>query len=64
MLKIGTRVRVKEITDEVADDVKECEGKTGEVSAYEDGSGATMYYVKFDDNRPSKKFFLFELAEI
>ena len=62
-LKLGTRVVITNIADNVADEVKEYEGATGRIKGYGSPSetGVQGYYVRMDDGRPSKRFFENEL---
>lgn len=57
-LKIGSRVVIVNLPDNVTDEVKEYQGATGYSPSSE---GVQGYYVCMDDNRPSKRFYENEL---
>lgn len=61
-LRIGTRVVIVNLPDNVTDEVKTYEGATGRIKSYgSPENGIQGYYVHMDDGRPSKRFYENEL---
>ena len=57
-LKIGARVRIVNLPDNVTNEVREYEGATGIIKSFGDYS---MFHVAMDDGRCSKRFYEDEL---
>jgi hypothetical protein len=61
-LRIGTRVTIVNLPDNVTDEVKAYEGATGRIKGYgTPENGMQGYYVRMDDGRPAKRFYENEL---
>lgn len=63
-MKIGTRVKIVNLPDNVTDEVKAYENSTGQVKGYGSPSNGIGYYILMDDGRPSKRFYENELQPI
>lgn len=63
-MKIGQRVKVVSLADNVADDVKLCLNQVGEICAHSDPISENGYYVRFDDDLPTKRFYENELKQL
>lgn len=62
-LRIGTRVRIGKLPDNVTDEVKHYEGETGLIKCYGSPSdtGEHGYYILMDNGMPAKRFYENEL---
>jgi hypothetical protein len=64
-LRIGKRVMIVNLPDNVTDEVKAYEGATGRIKCYgSPENGMQGYYVCMDDGRHTKRFYENELQPV